>query len=79
MKSLKQQAIEAPKYTFYLKGYGFVSNNQGLRGIVFTMDINKAENYAEGFDNFEVKQGYWNAIARLHLKDKTLTFKKINI
>lgn len=79
MKSLQKQALNAPQYTFYLKNHGFISDDQGLRGVKFTDDMDKAMNYAEGFDNEELKLNYWNAMIRLYSNDKALSFEKIVI
>lgn len=67
MKSLRQQAKEAPKFIIELASDLYVAEDQGLTGITTTSIKTEALQYSIGFDSEETKVGYWKAVATRHL------------
>jgi hypothetical protein len=71
----KQKLEAAPKYVLFIEGAGYLSDTQRLTGINFTQDINKAQKFAVGFDNPEMKTGIWNAAAKRMFNNPDVKFE----
>ena len=68
IKSLRQQAKEAPKYALQVSGLGlYVSATQGLSGCALTSNESEAMQYSIGFDNPIDKAGIWAATIKRQL------------
>ena len=76
--SLRKQAQQAPKYVLHNAEFGYVAENQQLRGVRFTNDINAAMQYSIGFDNPEIKKPYWQAAAKMQ-EGKAVSFDIVNV
>jgi hypothetical protein len=64
--TLKQQAELAPKYVLYIEGAGYISEKAESPdcAIAFTFNISEAIQYSIGFDNPNMKVGYWRGVAK---------------
>lgn len=60
----RQKIKNAPKYTLFIDGAGFLSSTQGMTGVKFTKGIQSAMLFAVGYDQEETKKEIWNAAAK---------------
>lgn len=68
LSTLKKEAAIAPKYVIEVSE-GFYLNEKGDN---VTKDVSKALQYSVGFDNEEMKVGYWSAALSATVKVKYL-------
>lgn len=64
IKTLQEEVANAPKYVLLIEGLGYLAAKQNQTGVIFTPELELAMQYAEGFDNPEMKLGIWNAQAK---------------
>jgi len=64
MKKQIKQAELAPKYVLYIEGAGYLADDQSLRGLIFTDELELARKFSVGFDDPAQKLGIWNAEAK---------------
>jgi hypothetical protein len=64
---LQKQARLAPKYVLHTNEFGYDIYIAGDTSII-TDKIEEAVQYSVGFDNKEVKLGYWKAVTGYDLK-----------
>lgn len=77
--SLRKQAQLAPKYVLKIDGVGYLSDEQGLRGVNITETVDNAMMFSVGFDNPKDKISIWNATARIYFENKYIEFKAVEL
>lgn len=65
--SLRQQAINAPKYVLYNETLGFLADDQTMTSLNFTPEKELARQFSIGFDDPNQKLGIWNAMGKIKL------------
>lgn len=71
ISQLQKEAVKAPKYVLHSNEFGFdmfIADESKSNGSPITDKISEALEYAKGFDNPEIKLGYWKAVTGYKLK-----------
>lgn len=76
----RKAANSAPKYVLALDDQTFLADDQRMIGdINLTEDVKDAMQFAVGFDNPDVKLGYWNARAARMFNNAEVKFYTVNL
>jgi len=79
LSQARKAANNAPKYGLYQETLGWLANKQPLFGdVVFTQEKELAMQYAEGFDNVDLKLAVWNVKMKM-MFNCDITFEAVSL